>query len=180
MSDSNITKQAMAQALKELAKTRSIEKISIKDICNACGLNRKSFYYHFQDKYELINWIYYTEFAKDNFEKNIKDEWGLMEKVCQYFYDNRDFYVKAFRIKGQNSFIDYFFSVLFSGISGLLEDAFPQEPSVAPYAEFYTDAFVCSLKKWLSKKDCVSPHEFCLFLQKAILGLSQYYDNISN
>lgn len=49
MSDSNITKQAMAQALKELAKTRSIEKISIKDICNACGLNRKSFYYHFQE-----------------------------------------------------------------------------------------------------------------------------------
>ena len=62
MADSNITKRALSQALKELIKTRPIEKISVGNICDACGLNRKSFYYHFQDKYDLINWIYCTEF----------------------------------------------------------------------------------------------------------------------
>ena len=62
LADSNITKRALSQALKELIKTRPIEKISVGNICDACGLNRKSFYYHFQDKYDLINWIYCTEF----------------------------------------------------------------------------------------------------------------------
>ena len=62
MADSNITKRALALALKELIKTHPIEKISVGNICDVCGMNRKSFYYHFQDKYELINWIYYTEF----------------------------------------------------------------------------------------------------------------------
>ena len=34
---------------------------SIADITSTCGLNRQTFYYHFEDKYELLNWIYYTE-----------------------------------------------------------------------------------------------------------------------
>lgn len=67
LADSNITKRALSQALKELIKTRPIEKISVGNICDACGLNRKSFYYHFQDKYELIYWIYCTEFLDAGF-----------------------------------------------------------------------------------------------------------------
>ncbi len=50
MTDSNITKKALAAALKDLMKTTSFEKISIQDICEKCHMNRKSFYYHFKDK----------------------------------------------------------------------------------------------------------------------------------
>ena len=59
--DSNITKHAIAAALKELCREKSFDKISIADITSTCGLNRQTFYYHFEDKYELLNWIYYTE-----------------------------------------------------------------------------------------------------------------------
>ena len=62
MADSNITKRALAAALKELMDEMSFDKITIVHICNKCEMNRKSFYYHFKDKYELVNWIYYTEF----------------------------------------------------------------------------------------------------------------------
>ena len=61
MSDSLITKKAIAQCLKNLAAEKSFLKISIGDITAACGLNRQTFYYHFQDKYELLDWIYYEE-----------------------------------------------------------------------------------------------------------------------
>lgn len=174
MADSNITKHALAQALKELVKTKPIEKISIGNICDACGLNRKSFYYHFQDKYELINWIYNTEFVQPALKKKYEHEWELLEDVCRYFYENRDFYKKTFCIEGQNSFSEYFFSFACDLISKLIVDSFPEEPSVTPYAEFFTDAFVNAIKKWLSAKDCIPPHEFCLFLQKAILGASHH------
>ena len=57
MADSNITKQALSTALKELMEEQSFEKISVSDICDRCHMNRKSFYYHFKDKYDLANLI---------------------------------------------------------------------------------------------------------------------------
>ena len=62
MSDSNFTKNALAQSMKNLMRVRPFEKISVSDICVACGINRKSFYYHFRDKYDLVNCIFYVGF----------------------------------------------------------------------------------------------------------------------
>ena len=47
MPDSNITKKALAQTMKELMAKQPFSKISVGDICDACGMSRKSFYYHF-------------------------------------------------------------------------------------------------------------------------------------
>ena len=54
MADSNITRNAMAAAMKALMKEKKLSKISISDICGACGMNRNSFYYHFKDIYVLV------------------------------------------------------------------------------------------------------------------------------
>lgn len=62
MPDSNITKKALAMAMKELMEQIPFSKISVSDICEKCGMNRKSFYYHFKDKYDLVNWIFDVEF----------------------------------------------------------------------------------------------------------------------
>ena len=46
MADTNITKRTLAAALKELMEHKAFEKISVSDICEACNMNRKSFYYY--------------------------------------------------------------------------------------------------------------------------------------
>lgn len=61
MSSSLITKKALANSLKELMKDISLNKISVKNIVDNCGLNRQTFYYHFQDIFDLVEWIYKTE-----------------------------------------------------------------------------------------------------------------------
>ena len=86
MADSNITKRALAQALKELMMTQPLDKISVSNICEQCGLNRKSFYYHFRDKYELVSWIYYTEFMETALKKQYRDSWKFIDEICSYFY----------------------------------------------------------------------------------------------
>ena len=48
--DSNLTKRALAAAMKELMEQMPFSKISVSDIAGQCGMNRKSFYYHFKDK----------------------------------------------------------------------------------------------------------------------------------
>ena len=166
-------KNVIASTFATMAKQKGIDKITVKAMIDACGISRQTFYYHFQDKYELINWIYYTEFLKTALENPINDSRELLDAICCYFYENREFYAKTFRIEGQNSFSDYFCSVVHRILAEQLSDIFPAEDPIDPYAEFYTDAIVCAIKKWLSKKDCIPPLEFSQFIQEAILGLSQ-------
>lgn len=64
MADSNITKRALATSLKELMAEQPFDKINVAQICERCNMNRKSFYYHFKDKYDLVNWIFDTEFLE--------------------------------------------------------------------------------------------------------------------
>lgn len=51
------TKRAFAEALKECMMTKKLSKISVTQIVNMCGVNRKTFYYHFTDIYDLLKWI---------------------------------------------------------------------------------------------------------------------------
>ena len=62
MADLNITKRALAAALRELMEQMPFDKIQVGQICEICNMNRKSFYYHFKDKYDLLNWIFDVEF----------------------------------------------------------------------------------------------------------------------
>ena len=46
----------LAESFKKLARTRPIEKITIREITDEAGVIRPTFYNHFQDKYELLEW----------------------------------------------------------------------------------------------------------------------------
>lgn len=58
---SNLTKRALEASLKKLLLEKPLDKITISDIADECGMNRMTFYYHFQDIYDLIAW----SFAED-------------------------------------------------------------------------------------------------------------------
>ena len=56
MPRSNQTKRLLAQSLQEIMVTTPLEKISVNDIVDHAGVGRNTFYYHFEDKYDLVNW----------------------------------------------------------------------------------------------------------------------------
>lgn len=172
LADSNITKRALASAFKELMERQPFDKISIGAICEACELNRKSFYYHFRDKYDLVNWIYHTEFLAAARQKEHTASWDLMEDLCAYLYDNRNFYQKTFLVDGQNSFSDYFRDIVSTILAADLGDAFGDDEHLGFYVDFYTDAFVCAIKRWLSAKGCIPVEDFVGRLKKCLFGAS--------
>ena len=96
----------------------------------------------------------------------------LLENICIYFYENRLFYQKTFIVEGQNSFTDYFSDVISVIISEDIAALFPQETALEPFTQFYTDAFVCAIKKWLYSKDAMEPQEFAAFLKQCIHVIS--------
>lgn len=59
----DLTKQALAASLAKLLQERPIAQISVKDVCADCGLNRQTFYYHFQDIYDLMFWMVRKDIA---------------------------------------------------------------------------------------------------------------------
>ena len=81
MPDSSLTKRALAAAIKDLMKEKPLVKISIADIVERCQMNRQSFYYHFRDKYDLVNWIFYTELITELQSRPNADEWEEMENI---------------------------------------------------------------------------------------------------
>ncbi|MDD3226669.1 MAG: TetR/AcrR family transcriptional regulator C-terminal domain-containing protein [Tissierellia bacterium] len=159
--------------MKNLMGKLSMKKISIIDIVEGCNMNRQSFYYHFKDKYDLVNWIYYTEFIV-----TIKDlsmsSWEILEKVCDYFYENKTFYRNAFEVKGQNSFSEYFNEVLHSILAVHLEDVFKNKKNVTFYATFYADAISVAIKRWLMEGTKISSKEFVDLIKNAIYGVAKY------
>ena len=84
MSNNRITKEALASALKKLLEQQPLSKISVKYITDYCDISRNTFYYHFKDKYELINWIFYTDMLEN--VNTFNDPSKLTEsfvKVCK-------------------------------------------------------------------------------------------------
>ena len=149
MADSNSTKSALADAMKKLMVCKSFAKISISDLCEECGLNRKSFYYHFKDKYDLVNWIFYVDFLTNMGGKNFENEWDVLVAVCNIFYQNKAFYQSALRIEGQNSFKDYFYEMLEPVMAFFVQDLF-QVQNQKLFVTFFCDAFLTAVLRWFS------------------------------
>ena len=53
---SQMTKRALAASLKNLLLQKPLNKITINDIAEDCGISRMTFYYHFKDIYDLVEW----------------------------------------------------------------------------------------------------------------------------
>lgn len=61
---SEATKKMMCASLKKLMAKKPLHKISVREITEGCGLNRQTFYYHFEDIYDLVEWMYQEEAIK--------------------------------------------------------------------------------------------------------------------
>lgn len=163
MADSNITKKALAASLKDLMDEMPFEKINVAQICEQCGMNRKSFYYHFKDKYDLVNWIFDTDFL--SFARTLMNEVNynarmeVLKEICCYFYDNRKFYRKALRIEGQNSFSEHFREYCLPLMKFRLNQLLGEDAADDFVVNFFADACLCAIERWILDKNCMPPEQ---------------------
>ncbi len=93
------TQLKLANSLKELMTTQSFDKLSVSDITNHCALHRQTFYYHFDDKYELLDWIVYKELIEPLVDGFTFD--NMYERFMKLFttmVDEKKFYLNALKI----------------------------------------------------------------------------------
>ena len=153
MSDSLITKRALAKSLKELCQYRSFEKISINDLTNKCGLNRQTFYYHFQDKYDLLQWLYYDELFADIENIITFNNWDqCLLKVLIKINQEKDFYISTI-----NTYEQYFYQDLYNIAKKFFYDAITKldyDNAVSTqeknfFSEFYAYGISGTVLRWI-------------------------------
>ena len=169
MADANITKNARAGALKQLVAEKPFEKISVGEICDLCQMNRKSFYYHFHDKYELVVWIFENEFIRSTSHYTFGDLWGSVSAVCSYFYSNKTFYKKILLINGQNCFTEYFSTLCKRGFVERMRERLLGITVTDRNVILYANFFVYSVYTWITGPDQRSDVEFVKDLKNSVI-----------
>ena len=114
----NRTKLQLEDAFKKLLLEKPFHKITIKDLTDACYLSRMSFYYHFQDLYDLTEWILIEDAKKALNEKKDYAHWkeGL-ENIFEAVYKNKPFILNVYHDISK----DQIEKVLFKLVHGLIE-----------------------------------------------------------
>ncbi len=102
------TKEILARSFLELAEKKRIDKITITEITDNCGLSQPTFYNHFRDKYDLIIWIY-VEDARRFTDKIGVDGYRWHDSLidaANYYAAKRNFVINALQhTSGHDSFI---------------------------------------------------------------------------
>ena len=109
----NAMKYALAQSLKKLLSTRKLDKITVKDIAEDCGVNRQTFYYYFRDIYDLLEWNFCD--ATERLIRSGLDhgDWRSgVKAVTEYLQENRTLVWNAYHSISHESVSEFLKRIL--------------------------------------------------------------------
>lgn len=109
------TKLALANALKTQLQKKFLDDITVKELVEACEINRQTFYYHFQDIYDLLRWLLEHETAETLGEA---EDWqAALLDAFRYIRDNHMMIYHIYRSTGRDNLLDCPFYSLARAIS---------------------------------------------------------------
>ena len=151
---SNITKRALEASLKNLLLQKPLDKITVGDIANDCGINRMTFYYHFKDIYDLIEWSCVEDATKALEGKKTYDTWqeGFLN-IFNAVLDNKPFIMNVYRSVSREQIEMYLYKLTYNLLIDVVNEksvgmAVSDEDKKF-IADFYKYAFVGIMINWI-------------------------------
>jgi len=173
MAKSIETKLRLAEALHALMETEPLAKITVSELVAAVGISRKAFYYHFEDKSQLINWYCHYDFVSRQTELLAEGGWMATGSVARYFATDRKFYGTALSDTTTHAFGTYFVRVLSTIIFVTMESAYRLEfgadyaPILKRNADFLAEGGRRALVRWLLDDRESPPEEYMSYVMKS-------------
>lgn len=172
---SEITKRAFASSLKKMLAKRPLEKIRVIDITEDCGVNRQTFYYHFKDIYDLLEWVYTNEATKALGGKKTYETWKQgFKQIFQYILNNKEFVLSTFNSVSREYLERYLYNEVYLLLIGVVEEkakGIPvREKDKYFIADFYKYAFVGIVLDWIRTGMKEEADEIIERLNKLICG----------
>ena len=172
---SQVTKRALEQSLKNLLLKKPLTKITINDIAEDCGINRMTFYYHFKDIYDLVEWACLEDARAALEEKKTYDTWqeGFLQ-IFEAVRDNKPFIINVYRCVHQEQ-VERYLKPL---VDQLLLDVINEEAAgmtvrdedKAFIARIYSYVFVGLMLDWIRDDMQQDPKELVGRLATLIKG----------
>ena len=160
MAEKETMKYRLAEAVKALMETESLDKITVRDIVTAAQTTRQSFYRHFQDKYDLVNW-YFERLAEKSF-KLMGVQYTLREgllKKFEFIQQEKTFFSQALRSQDYNSLMRYDYQCILDFYTDWIERKTrrPLTPQIQFLLEMYCEGSMQMTVKWVTQGAKESP-----------------------
>ena len=131
----------LAQSLKRAMRKKPFSKITVSELIQDCGLNRKTFYYHFDDIYDLMKWMFEEEAIKviQEFDIMVNYEEAI-DFILNYVWENDYLLSCVYDSLGREQ-VKYFFIEDFLAVSKKLLESMEQKTDTSLSMEYKT--FLC-------------------------------------
>lgn len=151
---SQTTKRALEESLKRMLLKKPLDKITISDIAEDCGINRMTFYYHFKDIYDLVEWSCVEDAAKALNGKKTYETWqqGFLQ-IFQAVLENRPFILNVYHSVSREQVETYLYTLTYDLLIGVIEEKAAgrnvSDSDKKFIADFYKFAFVGLMLDWI-------------------------------
>ena len=170
------TKKIIALAFQELTNEKTIEKISITDIMKKAGFRRQTFYDYFDDRYDLVTWIFYLELCESIYPIKTWENWeDILDHLLTYLESNKIYYKKIFLNIKLDSFKQYFIYSIKNLVNELTNDYFKDQTLsqdgkqlIQTATDFYSYGLSESLYHWVLENCEPSSQNYHAMLVKLV------------
>ena len=151
---SQTTKRALEASLKNLLAQKPLDKITINDIATDCGINCMTFYYHFKDIYDLVEWSCVEDARKALEGKKTYDTWqqGFLQ-IFEAVLANKIFIQNVYHSVSREQVEIYLYKLTYDLLIGVVEEKAEnmnvREEDKQFIANFYKYAFVGLMLDWI-------------------------------
>lgn len=175
-----LTKRLLKEGLLRLIKTKDLNRISVTELCKESGINRATFYRHYEEPRDILN-----ELRRNMFQKVRKFEWqdktdssedGLikwLEETCCYFYENSDLLNVLFQTRSDEEFVallneqcrEYIPKLRRNGLTDEIDD-----DAIRLGTYYFAGGIYYILRQWLSEPIDKTPKEMALLISYFLNG----------
>lgn len=163
-------KQMLADSLKRAISKKSFSKVTVSEIVEDCGINRKTFYYHFEDLYDLLRWTLEQETIEVLKQFNLAVEYEeAISFVLDYMEQNAQMLNNVYHSVGRDELKRFFYLDFFGLIHSAVDQAEKIEKISVPESfktflcQFYTEAVAGILLHWIAQRSIQNREQIVLY-----------------
>ena len=153
---SQMTKRALVASLKDLLAEKPLDKITVTDLTEHCGVNRMTFYYHFKDIYDLVDWILVEDAAKALEGRQSFETWTeAFLDILHQIQENKVLVLNVYRSVGREQVEQYLYKMLDPMLKDFADrecrDITVQDDDKQFVVDFYKYALVGVVLEWVRR-----------------------------
>jgi len=177
------TRKAIMQTFLHILKNKPLDRITVKDICEQCEINRNTFYYYFRDIYDVLEAIFEDEvrLVMDEAKEGMTFH-DAYARAASIILNNREAIIHIYASENGRLLRTYLDAVVTQVVRRFVlekaEGYSLSESDVAFITAFYSNGIVGSTIKWIERGSMMNGAPETIMANSTVLSKSQYNRDI--